>query len=473
MIRYMKTGRTALAVMFAGGLAFTAACSGSLNDNLLTAVDPDIINPADVNSVDGAEGLRLGVLRRLVTMTGEPAANAEGVWFMSGMLADEWKSGDTFIQRDETDKRTIALDNSIVNAGYRYIHRTRISANLALAALRAYPPANATLLRGYSAQMQWIRAYSELLSADNFCNGQPFSDGSTGVIVEGDPISVAAAYQRAIVDADSAIGTIGGATDTLATRQLNAARIVKARALMGLGGAANYAAARTLANLVPDGYVYNINFSQNSVLNGIWSLNNNAKRYVVGDSVDSQGTIRNAIPFKSSGDKRVPTATAGNAFDSSTPFTRQLIWASAGTPAGSEDAIAVVNYLDARMIEAEAALAAGDIATWTAIHTRLRTGPTQISQGLTVSNVGAFVDPVAPDARISLQFREKAFWTFGRGERLSDLRRLIRQYNRTQDNVFPVGKFFKGGDYGTDVNLPVTQSEQNNTKFTACTDRAA
>src|SRR5215217_5544311 len=106
MISYRKTSRTTVAVMLAGGLALTAACSGSLSDNLLTAVDPDIINPSDVNSVDGAEGLRLGVLRRLVTMTGEPVANTEGVWFTSGLLADEWKSGDTFVQRDETDKRT-------------------------------------------------------------------------------------------------------------------------------------------------------------------------------------------------------------------------------------------------------------------------------------------------------------------------------------------------------------------------------
>jgi starch-binding outer membrane protein, SusD/RagB family len=472
MIRYMKIGRTARAVVV-GGLALAAACSGSLSDNLLTAVDPDIINPTDVNSVDGAEGLRLGVLRRLVTMTGEPVNNAEGVWFTSGLLADEWKSGDTFVQRDETDKRIIALDNSIVNAGYRYIHRARISANQALDALRAYPPSNPVLARGYTAQMQWIRAYSELLSADNFCNGQPFSDGSTGTIIEGDPISVAEAYQRALLDADSAIATIGGATDTLATRQLNAARIVKARALMGLGGAANYAAARTVAAQVPDGYAYNVNFSQGSVLNGIWSLNNSAKRYVVGDSVDATGLIRNAIPFKSANDKRVPTTTTGSAFDSSTPFTRQNIWASAGTPAGSEDPIAVVNFLDARMIEAEVALSQDDIASWIAIHTKLRNGPTQISQGLTVSNVGAFVDPVLPADRISLQFREKAFWTFGRGERLADMRRLVRQYNRPATAVFPEGKFFKGGDYEKDVNLPVTQSEQNNTKFKGCTNRDA
>jgi len=228
MNRYRTPGRLAAAVLFASGLALAAACSGSVTDALLTATDPDIINPTDVNSKDGAEGLRLGVNRRLITLTGEPVANAEGVWFMGGLLTDEWKSGDTFVQRDETDKRTIALDNSIVTAGYRYIHRTRIAANIAIDALRKFPPDSVKPRTAYVAQMQWIRGYAALLSAENFCNGQPFSDGSTGVIVEGPPVSVAQAFQKAIVDADSAIGTVGAAADTLNTRQLLAARLVKA-----------------------------------------------------------------------------------------------------------------------------------------------------------------------------------------------------------------------------------------------------
>jgi hypothetical protein len=475
MNRYKKPGRIAAAVLFTGGLALAAACSGSVTDSLLTATQPDIINPNDVNSVDGAEGLRLGVVRRLTTLTGEPANNAEGIWFMGGLLADEWKSGDTFIQRDETDKRTISLDNSIVTAGYRYIHRTRISANQAIDALRKYPPVSAAAKTAYVAQMQWIRAYAALLSAENFCNGQPYSDGSTGVIVQGPPLPIDSSFRRAITDADSAIATIGAATDTLNTRHLLAARLLKARALMGLGGAANYAAARALAATVPTSYVYNVYFSAASVLNGIWILNNSSKRYVVGDSVEGTAQIVNAIPFKSAKDPRVPTTSSGKAFDSATPWTGQMIWLSAGTPAGSEDPIAVLNGIDARLIEAEVALFQGDVPTWLAILNTLRTGPTQISNGLTVSGMTPLVAPALTADQVSLQFREKAFWTFGRGERLGDMRRLIRQYGRTQDTVFPTGNFNpnKGGVFGTDVNLPVPQAEQNNTLFTSCTDRAA
>ena len=70
-------------------------------------------------------------------------------------------------------------------------------------------------------------------------------------------------------------------------------------------------------------------------------------------------------------------------------------------------------------------------------------------------------------------FRERAFTLFGRGTRVGDMRRLIRQYNRTEDNVFPTGKFHKAGgaSYGTDVNLPVTDNERQNPNFAGCLDR--
>jgi hypothetical protein len=87
--------------------------------------------------------------------------------------------------------------------------------------------------------------------------------------------------------------------------------------------------------------------------------------------------------------------------------------------------------------------------------------------------MAALPTPATTDAATTLLFREKAFWTFGRGQRLPDLRRLIRQYGRTQDQVFPVGLYFKGGSYGTDVNFPVPSSEAVNPLFTGCLDRKA
>ena len=53
------------------------------------------------------------------------------------------------------------------------------------------------------------------------------------------------------------------------------------------------------------------------------------------------------------------------------------------------------------------------------------------------------------------------------------MRRLVRQYGRTEDAVFPSGTFFKGGAYGDDMNFPIPFDEQNNPNSQMCTDRDA
>jgi len=61
-------------------------------------------------------------------------------------------------------------------------------------------------------------------------------------------------------------------------------------------------------------------------------------------------------------------------------------------------------------------------------------------------------------------YRECAFRTFGRGQRLENLRREIRVYG--QDQLFPTGAFDKGGNFGTDAEL-------TNPNFHGCLDRKA
>jgi hypothetical protein len=88
------------------------------------------------------------------------------------------------------------------------------------------------------------------------------------------------------------------------------------------------------------------------------------------------------------------------------------------------------------------------------------------------------LDPLAtPGDAITatdLLFRERAFWLFATGHRLGDLRRLIRQYGRDPETVFPTGEYYKGGlTYGVDVNLPLPRREENNPNVTGCLDRNA
>jgi len=57
--------------------------------------------------------------------------------------------------------------------------------------------------------------------------------------------------------------------------------------------------------------------------------------------------------------------------------------------------------------------------------------------------------------------------------RLGNLRRLIRQYGRLQENVFPDGPFHKGGVHGTDVNFSIPDAEFTNPNYKGCLDRKA
>lgn len=424
----------------------------SCRDTLLQVEHPDIINPTDLNTAAGADGLRVGAVGRLAFMT----AGDESSWLYGGLLTDEWKSGDTFVQRDQADQRTIDPANSFVSTAFRDIQRTRVAAWQAIGALRIYKPAPLSNI----GQMFFAKGFAELQSASDFCNGQPFADLSGAAPADGVPVSVADAFTAAAASFDSALANSGG--DATVT---NSAKIGKARALLGLGNA--QAAAAAVAG-VPTSFAYNMTYEAVKEDNFIWTINNSSRRYSVQDSVDASGTVPNALPFVSAKDPRVPTAaTSKVSFDGVTPYQAQLVWSARDAP------VPVVNGIDARLAEAEARLAAGDVSGWLATLNTLRTGPTTDGP-LTISGMAALTDPGTTKARLKLMFRERAFWTFGRGQRLGDLRRMIRQYAFTPAEVFPGegGTWFKtASPYGHDYNIPVSSDELNNPNFHGCTDR--
>jgi len=89
-------------------------------------------------------------------------------------------------------------------------------------------------------------------------------------------------------------------------------------------------------------------------------------------------------------------------------------------------------------------------------------------------NLSPVADPNSPDARIDLLFHERAFTLFATSHRLGDMRRLVRQYGRDAESVFPTGAYHKDGlTFGTDVNFLVPTPEKNNPKFTGCLNRDA
>jgi hypothetical protein len=441
------------------------SCS-SVTDSLLEVEDPDLIGPENTNSAAGALAVANGALGRLRDIS----IGAESTWLFGGLLADEWGTSSTFIQNDEADWRRVQDNNSSVGNMLRRLYRVRTASNQAISLLNEFDPTR-TALR---AEMYFARGFAEVQLASDFCNGIPMSDGAEQEIVFGNPETVAQVFSRAIASFDSALAIVGAATDAASVRVARAARVGKARAQLGNNQFA--AAATTIGGTtgVPTTFAYQATSSLASSDNIIWSQGNSQRRYSVADSLEGNNRdllVRNALPFFSARDPRLPvTDTRAFGQDGGT-FTRTTTLYDRLT------AIDVVSGLDARLIEAEAALRGGNVTQWLQILNDLRTGPNRVTTlgtvTLSATALPALTDPGSEAARVSLHFREKAFWTFSRGQRLGDLRRLIRQFGRTADNVFPTGPHYKTTAYGTDVNFPIHPDEQNNPNFTSCMDRNA
>jgi hypothetical protein len=120
--------------------------------------------------------------------------------------------------------------------------------------------------------------------------------------------------------------------------------------------------------------------------------------------------------------------------------------------------------VEARLIEAEATLRAGDGPGALAILNTLRA---------TMPGLAPLPYEASDAARLDQLFRERAFWLFATGHRHGDMRRLVRQYGRPIESVFPTGQYNARGDvYGVDVTFTPDVSELANPAYAHCASRA-
>jgi len=456
--------RVAVATAF-GGVALTASTACNANDTLLQAPIPTVIDPSAANSAAGADALRIGALSRLRGISAG-SGSGDSPWMFADLITDQWKSSDTFSQRNETDQRSVQDNNANLTPILRDLYRARTSAREAITALATYAPTPTANL----GQMYMVMGVTETYLAEWFCNGAPLPDPSTETPPPSPGVSNAQIYAVASAHFDSALAT-ASASDAFTVSIKNAASVGKGRVLIELG---KWAEAAAVVSSVPTNFQLLATFSLTSGSNQIWSLGASAKRWTVGDSFDVTGVIKNSLPYASAKDPRVPvtgttlgTSPAGRGFDGATNLVFTTLFART-------DPTPILSGIDARLIEAEAKLNTNDIAGMVAILNALRAAPQNLG-AITTPAMAALTAPTTQADAVTLFFREKAFWTFSRGQRLGDLRRLIRLYGKAADgsDTFPAGPFFKGGTYGTDVNFPVTVDEQNNPQFTGCTDRKA
>src|SRR5256886_4837142 len=238
-------GLRALGLM---GLAALWPLQGCTHD-LLQVTNPDIIE--NVTSASGALALKNGVVLRLEQVTAGLGGNGpDNLFIYGGLLADEYRSGDTFVQRNDMDQRRWDPTNTFLAGPFRSLNRVRVAGRSAIEALRQYAPAASNI-----GLMFAFIAFADNLEGEYYCNGIPLSSTVGATIIYGDPVPDDSLFALAVVNADSALANLAGA-DSARVRQL--ASIVKGRALVNRG---QFAAAAAAVALVTTTFRYEVTYS--------------------------------------------------------------------------------------------------------------------------------------------------------------------------------------------------------------------
>ena len=439
-----------------------AACN---TDKFLAVQDPDVSRPS---ALGGPGGLRVLLNAAIgdfqVGFSGEgPVTNGtEGLVNLTGLFTDEFFFSETFPTRLVVDRRDITPINSTMRDIFFSIQKARVSAATASAAFARYNPKAI----GHSEALN-LEAYTYVLMGETYCNGVPISSvDQNGIVHYGAPESDAQLFATAVAKFDTAlsIATALDATDPTAPQFEYLARVGGARALID-ESLANLAAAATMVGPVPTNFEYRIFHSKNTQrqYNGVWELMYNEGRWVQSncEDCDSTGTGGNGLYFRN-GDPRTAFITIPGATFTAYRFGRTF-WGPAKY-ASRDSAVVLASGIEARLIQAEAQLNAG--GDWLGTLNALRA---------TVPGLAPLTDPGTPTARQTLLFTERAFWMYATGHRLGDLRRLVRQYGRNSESVFPSGVYYGrgGGHYGTETSFPIPFEETNNPNFKQCTNTDA
>ena len=434
-------------------LLVLAACS---TGELLAVNTPDIITTDKVSSAAGAQAQRIAAIGLFDNFVNGGVALA----LSTAILSDE-----AFVARNGTehlDRRSLDNNSFPATSPWSPFGSALNGISRAIKGLNAYPPSPASLRATQVGQLYALEGLLFVMIAETYCNGIPvsnFTDDNPTTTV----MSTAQLYSRSLLLLDSALAVLSTSAADLPYR--NAARVAKGRAyldlkqydkaaaIVGAGGDAAGSAA------VPTSFALNAEFSITTTSNGVYDWMVGTKNF---GASDKEG--RNGLDYVSSRDPRIKVdGTKLGAGQDGTLTALFSQFPAANSPTG------VASGIEARMIEAENFLQVGDAGNFIATLNAARA---------TVSALAPLTDPGTSTARVDVLFRERAFWMYFTAHRLGDMRRLVRQYGRSADAVFPTGPYFKGGVYGSDVVLIPSQTETNNPAWSApagqthaCTDK--
>lgn len=418
---------------------------------LLDVSDPTVIEESDITNPDGAELLRRDAIIALYDAVSWGA-------LATGLATDElfiFPSRSRLESGAPLDRHSLDLRDhdplrvlwaTSGGSPYNLLQTARVAASHAVI---WYLRHGIESQRAQLGEMYALRGYVTVALAEQVCPGFALHELDGVRPSYGMPLTTEGVLKHALANLDSAVAH---ATDS--ARIVNFAQVSRARALTALG---RFEEAATAASVVPTSFsingVYGISGHKTNFLSRI-TYNPTSDNTSVSDREGGNG-----LDFVSAGDPRVPVTWIGTAHDDVTELSAPTNYQDASAP------ISIASGLEARLIEAEADLRAGGTA-WLSLLNDLRA--TQITPALEPLS-----DPGTDAERVDLLFRERAFWLFGTGHRLGDLRRLIAHYVRAADDVFPSGVHVTGAAYGNATSIPFIPvgEDRADTGVTGCTDR--
>lgn len=472
-----------------------AACD---TDKIVEVEDPAQRTPQEISNSGSVPALVQGAFRQFVG--GYSGFGDDAFLSGSAVITDEMYYGDTFTTRDAADKRTLQppILGNITDPAFARLQQSRFNARRAFAVVSQYTtPATATSDAATKAQLRTIEGYVYTTLSEGWCSAVPFSVvPDTGAI---DPAAIQFGASLSVTQMnDTAVSRFNEAIALNPANNL--AAVGKARSLLNN---AKYALAASAVAAVPTLYVFRLEHSANTGAenNPMFSLTSNGRYGVANleggfsgstasrpDTRTPGVTLADAegIAFRGLGDPRVPWSgrpSSGNGCFSSSV----ICWLNNNYPTLDSD-VPLASGVEARLIEAEGAMQAGNGATMITKLNELRAQAATLlgvlypdqKQTFPLPGTGGTItlaplsDPGAGlaaaealAARRSLLFQERALWLYNTGHRQGDLRRLIRHYGLPSSSVFPTGNHFRGGTYGSDVAYPVPFGESNNPEYKA------
>ncbi|HWZ59072.1 MAG TPA: hypothetical protein VNW46_08870 [Gemmatimonadaceae bacterium] len=457
---------TIVAAAGAGGL------SGCALKPLVDVKPPsDTVISGNINNVTQAVAVYAAAMRLFAAAYGGSVSHdiGSGIGYITetGLLTDEFTA--TY-GNYPLDSRTADTGSGSYGT-YDALQSTRTQAHLATSALtkfgKASPPSDV-------AESYMMEAYTELMLAEYICSGIPLSTVSFGGgITYSAGLTTTQVLNAAMAHFDTASTYAGTASVQTAIA------IGKGRTWLDLD---EYdSAAGAVINVAPsDAYLVQYG-TQFGFQNGIWVEFGSGN--LTGTATVSNVEGENGLNFVSARDPRVPTMNLG-------ATNGYAAYSSASSP------IVLASGIEGQLIQAEAALSHGT-PTWLDILNALRTNGTfttapdasNPSVTDTTYNAGSggvaglppLVDPGTLDARVDLLFRERAFWMYATGHREGDLRRLVRQYQRPEQTVYPIGPYIlpvpvNGAPttYGSQVvGIPDAREQQTNGLYHGCNNLGA